>query len=202
MCIARKLPFNLKTRVLELKGEVSQSSSKAMEKRPPGFQGVLYKSPIVYVAYTRVNNEGWTRGLFAAREILKGELIGVYDGVILSSREANSSTSEYLMTMRDPKDLRKRLTIDGDPSKTRENIVAFANYAKQEYANANFIDETKKGDSKPTVAMRACRRIEQNCELRVDYDMGSAKTPFLDKLVQNGVPLTSFDGKYLTKRYF
>tara|TARA_Y100000748_G_scaffold42561_1_gene31577 strand:- start:649 stop:1092 length:444 start_codon:yes stop_codon:yes gene_type:complete len=120
------------------------------------------------------------RGLFARRDLVKGELLCTYDGEVLASSEANYF-SEYFMTARNPQDLRRRLVIDGDPDRF-ENLAGYANFAAHEFANGIFMDETTRGGVRPYVCLRARVDTAKGTEIRVDYDMGSAGHPYRDMM--------------------
>ncbi len=163
----------------------------APRSRPPAYAQVLGDNGIVYASFTHLNGQ-WMRGLFAKRDIASGEVLGVYQGVVISPKAVQTSTSLYLMTCRDPTDLRKRITIDGDPNTTPSNLVGFANYSKHKYANANFVDATTR-TSGSNIVLTANQNIPRGTEVRVDYDMGSRATPFLDMELAKGVPEAAFE---------
>ena len=139
----------------------------------------LLSNSRIYASHTCVGGV-WMRGLFARRDLVKGELLCTYDGEVLASSEANYF-SEYFMTARNPQDLRRRLVIDGDPDRF-ENLAGFANFATQEFANGIFVDETTRGGVGPCVCLRVFVDIAKGTEIRVDYDMGSAGHPYRDMM--------------------
>lgn len=108
-----------------------------------------------------------------------------YTGKALTRDEVSTSTSEYLMTARDPLDLRRRIVIDGDPRKY-SNISGYANYSNNQWANSYFVDNTCKG-GKCNVVLIAKEFIPINTEIRVDYDMGSSVHPFRDMMIRKGI---------------
>lgn len=152
--------------------------------RPSEYDECVMTSDIVYVSYCKLASN-WSLGLIARRDIAPGERIAVYDGTVLSSEESENSTSEYLMTVRSPDDLRRRIVLDGDPRRV-PNMCAYANYASHKFANAMFQDETKRGTG-PCVVLIAKEYIEEGVEIRVDYDMGNRSYPYRDRLIRDGI---------------
>ena len=155
-----------------------------MKKRPGHLDVCLHENHVVYTSHTLVGKE-WVGGLFSKGDTNKGSVLCEYTGKALTKDEENTSTSEYLMSVRDPQDLRRRIVIDGDPRKYL-NISGYANYSDHQYANAYFIDNTCKG-GKCTVVLMAGEFIPAGREIRVDYDMGSSVHPFRDMMVKKGI---------------
>ena len=152
--------------------------------RPTAQNSCLIENDAVYASYTLLNDT-WAGGLFSKIDIQKGELLCEYVGKILTAKEATESTSEYLFSVRDPDDLRRKKVIDGDPNKS-ENIAAYANYSDNVNANAMFLDQTKrKGVCK--IVLISKEFIPAGIEIRVDYDMGSSVNPFRDFMIQSGI---------------
>ena len=153
-------------------------------KRPPCFDVCLLENDVVYASNTFLGG-GWVGGLFAKVDINEGVVLCEYKGKVLTKDEENKSTSEYLMTSRDPLDLRRRVVIDGDPRKY-SNISGYANHSDNQYANSYFVDNTCKG-GKCNVLLIAKEFIPIRTEIRVDYDMGSSVHPFRDIMINNGI---------------
>lgn len=152
--------------------------------RPAARDVCLIENDIVYASYTLLNN-AWAGGLFSKNDIEKGELLCEYNGRILDVKEATESTSEYLFSVRDPNDLRRKKVIDGDPNKSI-NLAAYANYSDYVNANAMFLDQTKRKNVCKIVLISK-EFIPKGTEIRVDYDMGSSVNPFKDSMIQKGI---------------
>tara|TARA_Y100001936_G_C16078279_1_gene675690 strand:- start:2139 stop:2663 length:525 start_codon:yes stop_codon:yes gene_type:complete len=152
--------------------------------RPNEFDLCLIENDIVYASNTVLNNQ-WVGGLFAKVDINEREVLCDYTGIILSPTEAKLSSSEYLFSVRDPKDMRRRKVVDGDPQKS-SNIAAYANYSEHMYANAIFIDQTTK-NATCKIVLVSKEFIPAGCEIRVDYDMGSSTHPFRDSMILKGI---------------
>ena len=155
-----------------------------MNKRPTHLNVCLYENDLVYASHTLLGKD-WVGGLFSKVDINKGSLIGEYTGKVLTKDEENTSVSMYLMTARNPQDLRRRLVIDGDPRKYL-NICGYANYSDNQYANSYFVDKTCKG-GKCNIELIASEFIPAGTEIRVDYDMGSSVHPFRDMMINYGI---------------
>jgi hypothetical protein len=153
-------------------------------KRPRQFDVCFIENDILYASNTYLGGV-WMGGLFTKIDIHKNQPLCQYTGKILTKNEELSSSSEYLMKVSDPKDRRRKLTIDGDPSKFN-NISAYANYTDNKYANAIFIDQTKKNEHS-NITLIAKEFIPKGTEIRVDYDMGSSAHPFRDMMIQKGI---------------
>jgi len=139
---------------------------------------------MLYASVTFLGGE-WVGGLFSKVDINDGTVLCEYTGKVLTKNEEHTSTSEYLMTARDPLDLRKRLVIDGNPRKY-SNISGYANYCENKYANSYFVDQTCKGE-KVNVVLIAKEFIPKCTEIRADYDMGSSVHPFRDIMISKGI---------------
>jgi hypothetical protein len=155
-----------------------------MKKRPAHLDLCLLENEAVYASYTFLGTN-WVGGLFSKVDINKGSVLCEYIGKVLTKDEENTSTSEYLMTVRDPRDLRRRIVIDGDPRKY-SNICGYANYSENRYANSFFVDSTCK-DGKCNILLIASEYIPAGKEIRVDYDMGSSTHPFRDMMIKKGI---------------
>jgi hypothetical protein len=154
-----------------------------MVKRPAQFDVCLAEYDVVYASHTPLGGF-WSGGLFARVDIDKERVLCEYRGKILTKEEEKTSSSEYLMTARDPSDLRRRVVIDGDPSKYA-NIAGYANYSEHQNANSYFVDKTIRG-GKCRILLIAKEHIPMGTEIRVDYDMGSSTHPFRDMMIRSG----------------
>lgn len=157
---------------------------RGMKKRPGHLDVCLLENEVVYASHTLLDMD-WVGGLFSKWGIHKGSVLCEYTGSALTKEEENTSTSEYLMTARDPQDLRRRIVIDGDPRKY-SNICGYANYSDNQYANSYFVDNTCKG-GKCNIVLIASECIPAGTEIRVDYDMGSLVHPFRDMMMKKGI---------------
>ena len=152
-------------------------------ERPVHLDVCHLENDVVYASNTFLCG-AWAGGLFSKVDIEREQPMCEYVGKILRKDEELTSSSEYLMKVRDPTDLRRRLIIDGDPRKF-SNISAYANYSVNKHANAYFVDQTKK-NKEAKVMLHAKEFIPQGTEIRVDYDMGSSAHPFRDMIIQRG----------------
>lgn len=170
-----------------------------MRARPPQYDVILEQNGAVYASYTEINGT-WMRGLFAQKDLEAGELLCHYQGLKLTSDEAERSLSQYLMVARDPGDLRRRIVLDGNPDLVC-NICGYSNYASNDVANTAFTDETERG-GEVRIALRASRNVTAGTELRVDYDMGCRKKrPFRSMLLASGELSGCESGEYLTVQW-
>ena len=165
-------------------------------ERPEGFDVVLGENEAAYASYTCIGGV-WMGGLFAKRALEPGEAIAAYVGTLLSSEEADESSSEYLMTAVDVHDKRRMVVIDGRLD--RGNLAGFANYASNRVANADFEDRGRatarsKGAPRTNVVLQAKVRVEAGREIRVDYDMGVVGRPFRAQMIKRGVAASELDG--------
>lgn len=170
-------------------------------QRPYEYNKIIAQDELVYASYTRIGGM-WMRGLFSKNHIPEGTIISLYRGKILTKDELEYSNSDYLMTARCNSDRRKRIVLDGDVDKYH-NICGFANYAVHGVANAFFEDKLdsaiKKEEEDTSVILRARTDIDVGCEIRTDYDMGSTSTPFLQMLLNRGIPMSNFTSSEYTK---
>jgi len=153
-------------------------------RRPAGLDNCLVENEVVYASHTLLGGN-WVGGLFSKVDINKGSVICEYTGKLLTKDEENTSMSDYLMSVRNPQDLRRRVVIDGDPRKYF-NISGYANYSDNQYANSYFVDSTCKG-GKCNMILVAKELIPVGTEIRVDYDMGSSAHPFRDMMILKGI---------------
>jgi len=158
-------------------------------QRPKQYNKIIQETDDVYASYTCVGGE-WIRGLFCKTNVPAFKIIGFYEGKSLTQEEADVSTSEYLMTARQNRDRRKKVTLDGNPD-IYDNICGFANYAVNSIANATF-EDTKHESRETSVILKSTQSIPAGCEIRVDYDLGQRSTPFLDSLLSRGLPRSYF----------
>ena len=178
------------TKLLENSDECGLKETKCGEKqmktqrRPVGSDICLIENEYVYASNTLLGGS-WVGALFSKIDIKKGESLCKYTGKILTQDEEAESSSQYLMKVRNPLDLRRKLVIDGDPRKF-SNIAGYANYSKHQYANAYFVDKTHK-NGECNIILIAKEFIPQGVEIRVDYDMGSAIHPFRDMMIKENV---------------
>jgi hypothetical protein len=156
-----------------------------MKSRPQHLDIYLMQNDDVYASFTQIDGQ-WIAALFAKRDFVRDSILCEYRGKHLNKEEADLSTSHYLMSARNPHDMRKRIVIDGDP-KMSQNIAGYANYSKHSFANASFFDETKKGDVMPCVQLKAKETIKRGTEVRVDYDRGSPAHPFRNQMISKGL---------------
>ena len=174
--------------------------------RPDPYDTVILENPKAYASYTKIG-EFWMGGLFTRKALRPGEVIGRYEGKILTPQEADDSTSHYLMTAVDLRDRRRRVVIDGHPK--YNNLVGYANYASNPVANAVFEDRGRtKGASSSSrltdIVLKSKHHIPTGRELRVDYDMGAVNRPFRKQMLSQGVAVTDLDSseyKRVTWRY-
>lgn len=155
-----------------------------MMKRPVHLDVCLAENDVVYASHTSLGGS-WLGGLFAKTDIDKEVMLCEYRGKTLTKEEEKSSSSEYLMIARNPSDLRRRVVIDGDPSKY-SNIAGYANYSEHQNANSYFVDKTCRGDTYK-ILLVAKENIPVGTEIRVDYDMGSSVHPFRDMMISKGI---------------
>lgn len=153
-------------------------------KRPSDANLCFLMNDVVYASNTLLNGI-WTGGLFSKVDIEKERVLCEYTGRILTKDEEMTSSSEYLMSVRDPLDLRRRRVIDGDPARY-SNIAAYANHSDNKHANAFFVDKTRK-NGVCKVLLIANEFIPEGTEIRVDYDMGSSVHPFRDMMINKGI---------------
>lgn len=158
-------------------------------QRPNQYNKIIQETDDVYASFTLVGNH-WIRGLFCKTDIPAFKIIGFYEGKSLTQREADVSTSEYLMTARQNRDRRKKVVLDGNPD-IYNNICGFANYAVNSIANATF-EDTKHESRETSVILKSKQFIPAGCEIRVDYDLGQRSTPFLNSLISKGLPRSYF----------
>lgn len=158
-------------------------------QRPHEYNRIIQETKDVYASFTLVGNK-WIRGLFCKNDLPAFTIIGFYNGKSLTKKEADVSTSEYLMTARQNADRRKKVVIDGDPD-IYNNICGFANYATNDIANATF-EDTRNKSKATSVILKNKYFVPAGCELRVDYDLGQRSTPFLDSLIRKGLSRSYF----------
>ena len=167
--------------------------------RPSQYNKVITENNTVYASYTPFGKE-WMGALFAQKPVQAGQILAYYDGIQLSKTEAETSNSQYLMIARDTNDLRKKITLDGDPKYLMDglpNLAGFANYVTHKHANAVFADEAHR-QKKPSpfstfIVLRAKHDIPSGQEIRVDYDMGVSHRPFRDQMIVKGVSRQELD---------
>jgi len=89
--------------------------------------------------YASTLNRGAINGLFAYRDIQVGEILVQYTGPILTQKEANASSSDYLFDLfvrsRPGADTVYQKTLDG-----YGELAGFANHAPEHLANASAVD--------------------------------------------------------------
>ena len=179
------------------RGAVDDDAGRqGVRSRPEKLDVVLDENEKAYASHTEVGGM-WLGGLFAKRDLVPGEIIAKYEGVVLTSEEADASTSEYLMTAVDVRDRRKRVVFDGHPQ--FNNLAGFANYAAQRVANAVFEDQgriarQRCASDRTDVVLKAWVRVPSGQEIRVDYDMGASGRPFRRQMLARGVEAGELDG--------
>ena len=165
---------------------------------------VIAQNERVYASYSKVGGS-WMRALFTKVQVRKGDVLAQYEGLQLTKGQAKASQSEYLMTARDTSNLSKRVILDGDPD-AGYNLAGYANYVAMRQANGMFEDRAREVHHSTThrtyVVLLAAEDVEAGKEIRVDYDMGSAKRPFRDQMVAAGLTeLDSSDYKEVQWEY-
>lgn len=142
------------------------------------------ENEFVYASDVSLNGT-YEYGLFSKVDIEPGTALGEYNGKILDPVDVEGSNSKFLMNVRDPDDLRKRLVIDGDIH-LYKNICGYANYAMEKYANAYVVDMTEKNKRCRVVLYSKCF-IPRGTEIRFDYDRGTRKNPYRRMLIHEGI---------------
>ena len=180
----------------KVEGGGGRRSAEEGRSRPAQFDVVLSENTAVYASYTDVGGV-WLGGLFAKRDLAPGEIIAKYEGAMLTSEEADASTSEYLMTAVDVRDRRRRIVIDGHPQ--FGNLAGYANYAANKVANAVFEDQggvkrPRGAECRTDVVLKAKVQVTAGQEVRVDYDMGVVSRPFRQQMIRRGVAESELDG--------
>ena len=176
----------------KVEGGGGRRSAEEGRSRPAQFDVVLSESTTVYASYTDVGGV-WLGGLFAKRDLAPGEIIAKYEGAMLTSEEADASTSEYLYL----RDRRRRVVIDGHPQ--FGNLAGYANYAANKVANAVFEDQggvkrPRGAECRTDVVLKAKVQVTAGQEVRVDYDMGVVSRPFRQQMIRRGVAKSELDG--------
>ena len=126
--------------------------------------------------YASTLNAGAINGLFAYRNIRKGEILVQHTGEILSQRAANESNSDYLFTVfyrsRAGADTVVEKVLDG-----KGELAGFANHAPHSIANAeavdllpSIIDNNKYYPGRHALVLVATRDIHLGSEIRFDYN--------------------------------
>lgn len=162
---------------------------REMRRRPERYDVMLHHNAHAYASFTRIGNE-WMAGLFAAKNLQRGDLIAQYTGRIMTRDESQHvENQQYMFSARLVSDLRKRVVVDGNVN-LYDNLAGYANYAQGSHANALFVDEARNAsdDQVTSVVLRAGEAIPQGVEIRVDYDNDSSVNPFRDQLLAQGVP--------------
>ena len=186
------------------KGGVGRQSDEGVRSRPAQHDVVLNENEVAYASRTDVGGV-WLGGLFAKHDLAPGEIIAKYEGAMLTSEEADASTSEYLMTAVDVCDRRRRIVIDGHPQ--FGNLAGYANYAANKVANAVFEDQgwvkrPRGAECRTDVVLKAKVQVAAGQEIRVDYDMGVVSRPFRQQMIRRGVAESELDGPgYLARRW-
>jgi hypothetical protein len=164
------------------------------------------------VAYAADVGEGDFMGLVARRPLRTGELVAAYSGEELPND--TDRTSEYLMSARDVRDLRRRVVIDGNPhgashAVRNTNIAAFANFAPTGVANAGFVDRAPavrhplssrpnsphawaQGTPHTCIQLVALRPIPKGVEIRADYNRGECPH-FRQQILDQGIDAATLD---------
>ena len=120
-------------------------------------------------------------GLFAYRDIQMGEILVQYTGTVLTQREANASSSDYLFDVlyrsRPGADTVVEKTIDG-----RGELAGFANHAPEALANAeaidvmpSIIDNDIPYSGRHALVFVAKRDIPQGTEIYFNYNSDQAQ---------------------------
>lgn len=161
-------------------------------RRPVDLDVRLLENHRVYASHALLGGH-WVGALFASVDLREGDLLCEYTGKLLEKHEEATSSSEYLMKVRDPLDLRRRRVIDGDP-RSFGNLAGYANHSEHKLANARFVDQTRR-HGRSQVVLLAKEFIPGGTEIRVDYDMGSHVYPFRDMMIARGTYDASPDYK-------
>ena len=133
-----------------------------------------------------------TLGALISREPLrKGDRIARYTGRAIYDTSWNSMTTshEYLLKATQPSDMRRNVTIDGNPA-LYNNLGGYANFVIHKYANAEFSDDADEAPdgAEHWVWIVAKESIPRGREIRVDYDQGSKGHPFQEQMLKEGAP--------------
>jgi len=115
-------------------------------------------------------------GLFAYRDIEVGEILVQYTGPILTQKQANASSSDYLFDVfyrsREGADTVVRKTIDG-----RGELAGYANHAPEHLANASavdlmpsIIDNNVYYQGRHALVFVAKSKIKRGTEIRFNYN--------------------------------
>ena len=167
--------------------------------RPTNYNKVIIENDVVYAGYTKLSDK-WMGALFTKTRLKKGDVIAEYTGKIYSTSESHKiQNQEYMMSARNPSDLRQRNVIDGNPNLYADNIAGYANFAQGKHANAVFDDRASERPTRKLshVFLIANEVIPSGVEVRVDYDGGSNTHPFRDQLLKNGVLISELkNSKY------
>ena len=160
--------------------------------------------------YASTMNAGATNGLFAYRNIKKGEILVQYTGPILSQKEADKSASDYLFTVfyrsRAGADTVYEKVIDG-----RGELAGFANHAPDSLANASavdllpsIIDNNVSYAGRHALVFVAKRDIAAGSEIRFDYNANEPGEGTMTKMMmkKHGLTLAQINDKtWLTTRW-
>jgi hypothetical protein len=149
-----------------------------MKKRPKLYDTITHETTKVYGSFTPVNEKHWIGGLFAKRDIIAKEIIGRYQGKEYNVADGKKmmNVSDYMMSARIPRNMKRRKYIDGDPNKYPQNIVGLANFVADQFANAAFEDLAPKKkltdpqSERTEVWLVAKENIAAGTEIRVDYN--------------------------------
>ena len=159
--------------------------------------------------YASTLSSGRMNGLFAYRDLNVGEILVQYNGAILSQREANASTSDYLFDLfyrsRPGADTVVNKTIDG-----RGDLMGFANHAPEHLANASsvdvmpfIIDNDIPYAGRHALVLVAKTRIPLGTEIRFNYNQDQGDDGDMVRMMRRkGVTDAQInDRAFLTARY-
>ena len=161
--------------------------------------------------YASTLNNGMMNGLFAYRDIEVGEILVQYTGPILTQKQANASSSDYLFDVfyrsREGADTVVRKTIDG-----RGELAGYANHAPEHLANASavdlmpsIIDNDVYYEGRHALVFVAKSKIKRGTEIRFNYnsDQSNDSGEMVRMMKKRGVTEEQINNRnFLFKRYF
>ena len=202
-------------RAIDASNQGPNQEVTSLVRRPASRDLILRQNELTYASFyvPRVNPgcaPVYVGALFAKVDLPAGAIIAKYEGreYPCDSRNKNAiwnqlENTQYLLTRINEKDRRKRIVVDGNP--IWGGIGGYANYSRT--PNIRFVDYAKEYPAEKIggVYLQTTEFVERGTELRVDYDMGSTATPFLDDMLLNWPDCVSktelFEPHYRALRY-